>query len=113
VGYVAVAYGIQHAVTLTSEALDWPHAVTRGSMILLALGLPIAMTLAWYHGERVNRRVSGGEAAIVSLLCVLIFFAFFSVVKPSGEPTARVAPTTQEATVTAARTAAASPRGAI
>ncbi len=30
IGYVAVAYGIQHAVTLTSEALDWPHAVDAG-----------------------------------------------------------------------------------
>src|ERR1700756_4676006 len=59
IGYVAVAYGIQHAVVLTTESLDWPHIVTRVSMLLLALGLPVAITLAWYHGERVNRRISG------------------------------------------------------
>jgi len=45
VGYVAVAYGIQHAVTLTSEALEWPHGIERASMILLALGLPVAVAL--------------------------------------------------------------------
>ena len=39
VGYVAVAHGIQHAVVLTTESLDWPHEVERASMILLALGL--------------------------------------------------------------------------
>src|SRR5579863_9218618 len=70
VGYVAVAYGIQHAVTLTSEAFDWPHVVTRISMLLLVLGIPLAMTFAWYHGERASRRISGPELTIISLLLV-------------------------------------------
>ena len=91
VGYVAVAYGIQHAVTLTSEALDWPHAVTRVSFLLLALGLPVAMTLAWYHGERASRRISAGELSIVSLLLVVASFAFYAVVRPQ----ANVAPVRQ------------------
>ena len=71
VGYVAVAYGIQHAVILTSESFDWPGIVARISMLLLALGLPVAMTFAWYHGDTVNRRISGGELAIVSTLLVI------------------------------------------
>jgi TolB-like protein len=111
VGYVAVAYGIQHAVTLTAEAFDWPHAVTRVSMLLLALGLPVAMTLAWYHGERATKRISGGEMAIVSTLLVLISLVFYVFVRPS-EPTAS-GPTTQEASVTAARQASLSPGTAI
>src|SRR5579863_445673 len=72
VGYVAVAYAIQHAITLTSEAFDWPHAVTRISMLLLILGLPMAMVFAWYHGERTTRRISAGEMTTASLLLVLI-----------------------------------------
>ena len=83
VGYVAVAYGIQHAVTLTSEAFKWPDAVLRISMLLLALGLPVAMTLAWYHGERVSRRISGGEMAVVSVMLVGISFAFYLFVRPA------------------------------
>ena len=78
VGYVALAYGVQHAVTLTSEAYEWPIIVARLSMTILALGVPIAMTLAWYHGERASRRVSAGELSIVSLLLVLISFAFYA-----------------------------------
>src|SRR5579864_2234114 len=71
VGYVAVAYGIQHAVTLTSEAYKWPDEVIRVSMTLLALGLPLAAVFAWYHGDRASRRVSAGELSILSVLLVI------------------------------------------
>ena len=111
IGYVAVAYGVQHAVILTSESYEWPNIVARVSMTLLALGLPVAMTLAWYHGERVSRRIGGGEMAIVSALLVLSSLVFYAVVRPA-EQTAP-ARATQEASVTAARAAAASPKGAI
>src|SRR5215469_10286211 len=85
VGYVAVAYAIQHGVTLTAEAFDWPHTVERVSMLLLALGLPVAMTLAWFHGERTMKRVSHGELSIVSLLLVAIAILFYVFVRPAGE----------------------------
>src|SRR5215469_16767950 len=78
VGYVAVAYGIQHAVTLTAEALEWPNAVLRISLVLLALGLPVAMTLAWYHGDRTAHRISDGELAIVSVMLLGISLAFYA-----------------------------------
>ena len=81
IGYVAIAYGIQHAVTLTAEAFEWPNAVIRISMLLLALGLPLAMTLAWYHGDRTARRISGGELAVVSVVLLGISFAFYLFVR--------------------------------
>ncbi|HEX5280390.1 MAG TPA: hypothetical protein VFW28_09940 [Micropepsaceae bacterium] len=109
VGYVAIAYGIQHAVTLTSEALDWAHVVTRISIILLALGLPVAMTLAWYHGEKASRRISGPELSIISLLLVTSSLLFAVLVHPAGITTPRAV----EAGVTAARVAAASPKGGV
>src|SRR5579872_3780053 len=70
VAYVALAYGIQHAVTLTTESMDWPHVINRASILLLALGLPVVVAVAWYHGGRAARRVSGAELAIISLLLV-------------------------------------------
>jgi hypothetical protein len=105
IGYVAVAYGIQHVVTLTSEALDWPHAATRVSFLVLALGLPVAMTLAWYHGERASRRISGPELTIISLLLVGVSILFYSFVRPTAETATATAPAAQEASVTAARAA--------
>jgi TolB-like protein/Tfp pilus assembly protein PilF len=85
VGYIAVAYAIQHAVILTSESFEWPNAIARISMLLLALGLPFAVTLAWYHGHSANRRISGGELAIVSTLLVIGAFLFYTFARPVAE----------------------------
>jgi TolB-like protein len=101
VGYVAVAYGIQHAVTLTSEALDWPHGIERVSMILLALGLPLAMTLGWYHGERVSRGFSRAEFSILSVLLVIGAFLFYVFVRPSEQIAARPSAVAQAVPVVA------------
>src|SRR5262249_6327993 len=81
-GYVAVAYSIQHAVTLTGEAYDWPNIVVRVSMTLLALGLPIAMTLAWYHGDEASRGFSRAEFSIVAALLIVGAFVFYIFVQP-------------------------------
>ena len=110
VGYVAVAYGIQHAVTLTSEAFKWPDAVIRISMLLLILGVPLAMVFAWYHGERTTRRISAGEMMLASLLLVLISLVFYAVVRPAEHSAGG---SVQEASITAARQASLSPAGAI
>src|SRR5258706_10455811 len=85
VAYVALAYGVQHGVTLTSEAFDWPHTVERISMLLLTLGLPVVMTLAWYHGERASRSISGPELSILSVLLVGVSILFYVFVRPSTE----------------------------
>src|SRR3569832_810801 len=99
VGYVAVAYGIQHAVVLTQEAFRWPENILRISMLLLALGLPLAMTFAWYHGDSANRRISAGELSIVSVLLVCASLLFYVLVQPSAEGEAT--PATREGGVAA------------
>src|SRR5258707_11135083 len=111
VAYVALAYGAQHGVVLTSDAFDWPHAVSRISMLLLVLGLPVVMTLAWYHGERASRRISGPELTIISILLAIGSLLFFMFVRPSEQVAA--GPAVQQAGVAAARSAAADPHGAI
>jgi TolB-like protein/tetratricopeptide (TPR) repeat protein len=110
-GYVALAYAIQQGVVLTTESLDWPHDVERVTMIALVLGLPLAMTLAWYHGERASRGFSRAEFSILSAIFVVGAFLFYTFARPA-EQTA-VKPSVQEASVTAARRAAADPHGAV
>src|SRR6266566_6657351 len=83
VAYIALAYGIQHGVELTSDAFEWPHAVMRVSMLLLLLGLPLVITLAWYHGMRASHRISGAELTIISILLVIGALFFYVVVRPS------------------------------
>ena len=112
VGYVALAYGVQHAVILTSESFEWPNAIARVTMLVLALGLPIAMTLAWYHGERANHCVPGPELAIISILLGGVAILFNAYVQPSsGRIALRRA--VQEAGVVAARRASLSPANGI
>lgn len=104
VGYVAVAYAILQGVTLTADALEWPRATVRIVLLLLALGLPLAITLAWYHGDRASKRVSGSEITIISLLLVGISILAYVFVQPSGRVTA-------PATVASQAAPAAKPAG--
>ena len=89
VAYVALAYAIQHAVILTSESFEWPNIVARISMLLFALGLPLVVTLAWYHGHRAHRHFSRAEVTIVAALFVTATIVFYAVVRPAEtEPSA-------------------------
>src|SRR5258705_11829733 len=83
--YVAVAYAIQHAIILTGESFEWPNAVARISMLLLALGLPVVMTFAWYHGARASRNFSQAELSILAALLVMSSLLFYVFVRPSAE----------------------------
>src|SRR5215471_15448118 len=85
VAYIAVAYAIQHAVILTSESFEWPNAVARSTMLLLILGLPFAITFAWYHGARASRQISRAEMSIISILLVIGTFLFYALARPSPE----------------------------
>jgi hypothetical protein len=111
--YVAVAYAIQHGVVLTSDAFDWPHAITQISMLLLVLGLPVVITFAWYHGERESRNFTQAEVSILSALLVVAALLFYSFVRPSEQIATLPAAKVQEAGVVTARAASLSPGSAI
>lgn len=113
VGYVAVAYGIQHAVTLTSEAFEWPHAITRISMLLLVLGVPLAIVFAWYHGERVSRGFSRAEFSILATLLLGVSILFYAFVQPATPTATAASPAVQDASVISARQASLDPHGAV
>src|SRR5438270_10958244 len=85
VAYVALAYGIQHGVVLTAEAFLWPHTIQEISMLVLAFGLPVVMTFAWYHGQRASRRISGPELTLISLLLVMSSLPLYVFVRPAAE----------------------------
>ena len=110
VAYIAVAYGLQHGVILASESLQWPNAVARVSILLLVLGLPLIVTFAWYHGARASRNFSQAELSILSALLVIASLLFYVFVRPSETAAPALS---QQASITAARTAAADPHSAI
>ncbi len=69
--YAAAAYTLLHGVEMLSEAQDWPHTIVRIFSLLLIIGVPVVMTLAWYHGARAQRHVSGSELTIITLLLMI------------------------------------------
>jgi hypothetical protein len=95
VAYVAGAWALLQGIQFLTSTYDWPVHVLRIVTIGLALGLPIAMTLAWYHGDRGKRRVGGTELGIVTALMLLagagVWYyertAAISPVTPSFAPT--------------------------
>src|ERR1700676_4415020 len=101
VAYVALAYGLQHGVTLTREAFEWPQAVERISMPLLVLGLPMVMTFAWYHGARASRNFSQAELSILAALLVRSSLLFYVFVRPSEEIASGPKAAVQQASVAA------------
>ena len=69
--YLAVAYTLLHGAGMLRESLGYPHAALRLFTLLLILGIPVVVTLAWYHGAFARRRVSGTEIMIIALLLAI------------------------------------------
>ena len=57
------------------DALDVPLGLTptlqRGILVMVGIGFPITLVLAWYHGEKGRQRVSGPELLMVAALLVV------------------------------------------
>jgi TolB-like protein len=69
--YAAGAWGLLQGLQFLADTYEWPATVLRVLTLALAAGLPIAATLAWFHGDRDHHRVSGVELAILSVLLAL------------------------------------------
>jgi TolB-like protein/Flp pilus assembly protein TadD len=91
--YAAAALALLEGTKLVSEAFDWPHLVLRLVTVLLFLGLPLVVTLAWYHGHRALRNVSGPELTVITILLVLaggVLWHFARSSRESAAPTITV-----------------------
>ena len=66
--YAALAYTVLHGVEMLSEAQSWPHVIVRLLSLVLILGVPVIATLAWHHGARGLKRVSGPGLTIITIL---------------------------------------------
>ena len=71
VAYAAGAWGLLQVLQFLAEAFEWPSQTLRLATIALAIGFPIALTLAWYHGDRGHQKPVRSELAIIVLLLLL------------------------------------------
>ena len=70
--YVAAGFALVHAVEMGSHAFEWPRLVSKLTIVGWLAGIPVAATLAWYHGHRAQQRVSRAELSILILLLFLV-----------------------------------------
>ncbi|HVP33866.1 MAG TPA: hypothetical protein VMT09_09500 [Steroidobacteraceae bacterium] len=69
--YLAVAYTLLHGAELLGNSLSWPHWALRVFTLVLILGVPIMVTLAWFHGARGHGRMSATEIVVIAILLAL------------------------------------------
>jgi len=75
--YVAAAWGFLQGLEYVSDAFQWPAQLRQIAIIALLIGLPVVLVLAWYHGDRGQRRITTSEFAIITLLLLLGGGAFW------------------------------------
>ena len=90
--YVAGAWGLLQGIGFSADAFHWPDAIKQIALLLLLIGLPVVLVVAWYHGDRGQQRVSGAELAILSVLLALGGGALWLYGQRNGQVPAASAP---------------------
>jgi TolB-like protein/tetratricopeptide (TPR) repeat protein len=71
IAYVAGAWALLQVLGYFSGVFDWPREIQQIAMLLLLTGLPIAVVLAWYHGDRGQQRVTHNEFVWLAAIAVI------------------------------------------
>jgi fatty acid desaturase len=100
IAYAAGAWGLLQGLAYVTDTFHRPEQFQQLATIALLIGLPIAVTLAWFHGDRGHRRVTRTELAILTLLFLLGGGIFWRYQHTTESPAPAAA--TRSATATAA-----------
>jgi TolB-like protein len=98
--YAALAYTVLHGVEMVGGALNWPHVIARVLTLVLILGIPVIATLAWYHGAKGLKKISGGELIIITLLGVIAGSVLWAFSGTDEEHKTAQVPAIEKSTVT-------------
>jgi TolB-like protein/Tfp pilus assembly protein PilF len=69
--YLACGWSLLQGVGFVADAFAWPGAVKQVATLVLLIGLPIVLVLAWYHGDRGQQQVTATELSILAVLFLL------------------------------------------
>ena len=71
IAYVAAGWGLLQGLAYVGTAFHWSDQLQRIAIVAFFVGLPIALVVAWYHGDRGHQRVGGREFAILTVLLLI------------------------------------------
>ena len=112
-GYAAGAWALLQVVGFAADTFDWPRQIQQFASIGLAVGLPVVLVVAWFHGDRGQQRVSGAELAILSVLLALGGGALWLYGQRNGQVPAVSAPVSTPTAVQGSPAASADERPSI
>ena len=113
VAYAAGAWVLLQVFGFAADAFEWPAITKRLAILALVLGLPIALVLAWYHGDRGDQRVTRAELAMLTLLLLLGGGALWLYGQRNGQVPAATAPPTSLTAAQGSSTTSADERPSI
>jgi hypothetical protein len=85
VAYAAGAWALLQGIAYFRDTFGWSHELQQVATLLILMGLPVVVVLAWYHGDRGQQRVTVSELAALGLLCLLGGGAFW-IYEPGDGP---------------------------
>ena len=68
IAYAAAAWGFLQGLEYVGEAFGWPGVIRQVAILVVLMGLPFVIMVAWYHGDRGKQRVTGTEVTMLVLL---------------------------------------------
>jgi peptidoglycan/LPS O-acetylase OafA/YrhL len=69
--YAAAAWVLLQVLEYFSGTFDWPRQIQQLTTVALLIGLPVALILAWYHGDRGQQRITTPELGMLTLALLL------------------------------------------
>jgi len=66
--YATGAWGLAQGLAHLVDTYHFPESIQQVGTLALAAGLPIAVVLAWYHGDKGEQKVGGTELAVLTVL---------------------------------------------
>jgi hypothetical protein len=68
IAYVAGGWALLQGIDFLADAFHWPDATKQIATLVLLIGLPVVLVLAWFHGDRGEQRAGATEIGILAVL---------------------------------------------
>ena len=68
IAYAAAGWGFLQGLEYVGEAFGWPSEIRQVAILVVMVGLPFVIMVAWYHGDRGKQRVTGTEVTMLVML---------------------------------------------
>lgn len=86
--YLGGAWAAMEAIGFFVENYGWSRTVLDVAVLLIVLGFPAAIIIAWYHGEPGKQQVQRSEASLLLTLAVLAAIGTFRLSTAAVDPAA-------------------------